>query len=394
MPYYQWMGIDIVGEEKRGCQLASSSELLEKSLLEKNIALIKVYPVNKWWQRWRQTDTFDFFYQLSSLLQAGIFTTDALMILLKQTKRELNITIIEQLHTDVSEGMSLSAALRKTTYFDTLSIALLSSGEEAGNMARALVVVCEHIRFKQEFYKRLRSAALMPAITLMFFTLITTVIMVAILPKFALLCLEQNQPLPWATAFLLEVKQYLYNYGIYGVLTMVPLSLLGRTLYVRQKRSRQFFLALPGISQVIIGTSLTHFFKALTVLMQGGVDLAHALTIAQHSVVNPTIQAQVAEVAKKVAKGEALSNAMESTENSFFAPDTIALLKIGEETGNLLPMIEHCARLYEQRVSKFLELFAVGFQPLLMVVLGLLIAFLIFAVYVPIFELSNTVSFL
>jgi type II secretory pathway component PulF len=352
-----------------------------------------VYPVNKWWQRWRQTDTFDFFYQLSSLLQAGIFTTDALMILLKQTKRELNITIIEQLHIDVSEGMSLSAALKKTAYFDTLSIALLSSGEEAGNTARALVVVCEHIRFKQEFYKRLRSSALMPAITLMFFTLITTVIMVAILPKFALLCLEQNQPLPWATMFLLEVKQYLYNYGIYGLLAMVPLSLLGRRLYVRQNRSQQLFLALPGISQVIIGTSLTHFFKALTVLMQGGVDLAHALTIAQHSVVNPTIQTQVAEVAKKVAKGEALSNAMESTENSFFAQDTIALLKIGEETGNLLPMIEHCARLYEQRVSKFLELFAVVFQPLLMVVLGLLIAFLIFAVYVPIFELSNMVTF-
>jgi type IV pilus assembly protein PilC len=218
--------------------------------------------------------------------------------------------------------------------------------------------------------------------------------MVAILPKFALLCLEQNQPLPWATAFLLDIKQYLYSYGIYCVLTIVPLSLLGQRLYVRQNRSRQLFLALPCISQVIIGTSLAHFFKALTVLIQGGVDLAHALTIAQHSVVNETIQAQVAEVAKKVAKGEALSGAIESSDSSFFAPDTIALLKIGEETGSVLPMIEHCARLYEQRVSKSLELFAVVFQPLLMVVLGLLIAFLIFAVYVPIFELSNTVSFL
>ncbi len=117
-----------------------------------------------------------------------------------------------------------------------------------------------------------------------------------------------------------------------------------------------------------------------------------SLTIAQHSVSNKLIKEQIVKVVTDVDKGCSLSNALASISQPFFPLDFVAMVKIGEESGNLRPMIVQCAKLYEERVAKALDLFASLVQPGLMIFLGLMIAFLIVGVYMPVFELSNAVS--
>jgi type IV pilus assembly protein PilC len=394
MPYYQWTGIDIGGQITKGRQLAPSSDFLEKTLLQQNIALMTAQPVKSWpWQQWRQSDSLDFFRQLSALLSSGIFTTDALAILLKQARRDEVMRVIEQLHADICSGISLSAALEKfDTYFNPLVITLLRSGEESGNVARALEALCEHIEFKQQFYRKLRTAALMPGITLLFFIVITAVIITVILPKFASLFTETNQPLPWMTQMLLALSYFVSQWYLFLLAGMAGLVFALRQVKKRYFSSNQFLLSVPFLSRVIVDTSLTYFLKSLTVLMQGGVSLVPALTIAQHSVSTAAIKEQLAGVVDQVSKGWALSEALSTSKSPFFSDDFIAMVKVGEESGNLRSMLEHCSKLYEARVSKALELFSALFQPALMIFIGLMIAFLILAVYVPIFELSNVVS--
>lgn len=394
MPYYQWTGMSIDGEVKRGKQLASSSQLLERELLQQNIALMKVAPVRNWpWQRWRQSDSLDFFRQLSALMHAGIFTTDALAILLKQPCKDTVRTVLEQISVDIGNGIPLSDALEKyNAQFNSLIITLIRSGEESGNSARALQVVCEHIEFKQQFYRKLRAAALMPLITMTFFLGVGLVIIGVILPKFAVLFAEARQPLPWMTRTLLLWGENIHTVcgiGMSGGLSLFFVSRYTKKWYPATGR---FLLSVPFVASLTVDIALTHFLKALTILMQGGVPLVQALTMAQHSVSTVAIKNELAAVVEKVAGGMSLSDALQESESVFFRDDFVAMIRVGEESGALASMVEHCSIVYERRVDKALNLWSALFQPALMIVIGLMITFLIVSVYVPIFELSNVIS--
>ncbi len=266
MPYYQWTGVDLLGQTRKGKQRATSPDFLEKTLFEQNIAVVEVWPVRSWpWQRWNQEDSLAFFKKLHVLLSAGVFTTDALTILLKQARHESVVTIIEQLYNDVCNGISLSSSLEKfPEHFDNLTITLIRAGEESGSVGNALEALCEHIEFKQSFYRKLRAAALMPMITLSFFVLIALAIITLIIPKFAILFLQNQQQLPWMTKMLLATSEFLRSgYALVFVLIPLLFIVMRRFKKIDTNRVDRLILSVPFLSTLIIETSLTYFFKII-----------------------------------------------------------------------------------------------------------------------------------
>lgn len=392
MPYYQWVGLTIEGEVKKGSQLASSPDTLEKELLSKNIAVLSARVAYAWpWQRWQEADTLNFFNRLHALLGAGIFSAQALDILLKQAKKKGVVEVLDQVHADLCGGVPLSTALEKASCFDPVAVALLRAGEESGALVRALDVLCAYGEFRRRFYQKIRSAALMPALVALFFVVIGGLVVMVMVPKFVLFFQEQNHPVPASTQALFFLNTFLNTYFLpaavlVGAGVVATRRFLGATEYLDRLLCR-----IPGFSHYQATKAMAYFFKTLAVLVNGGVPLVPALAMAQQMITGKFMREQMTGVIEAVQRGHLLSDALHN-QGTLFDEDVIAMIKVGEESGTVATLLERIAEQYEARMYKMVELFSVLFQPVVMIILGLFIAFFIMAVYVPIFELSNAVA--
>jgi type II secretory pathway component PulF len=397
MPQYRWVGLDLQGHVQKGQQFAQSLDFLEKLLLEKEIALLDARPARRWLtKKWNAAYTASFFKQLSLLLDAGVFVTDALELLAKQSDNELVKKIIDQIIVDLHNGISLSAALEKhPDCFSSLHIVMIKAGEESGSLIQALELISVHLENRISFYQKIRACVLTPAITFIFFILILSIIFTVIVPKLVVLFVQMGKPMPQSTRTILAVSSFITNrwflffvFSITGMVTAIVHAIPERV----KKLKDRLVLRIPIISDLMINKSIVYFLESTALLLQGGVSLVPALHTATGSIDNVELQEHGAHVVQEVASGQSLAVAMSKQPLFIFPADLIAMVRIGEESGKLTMLIRRAASLYKSKVNRSLTLFSTLLQPLLVIFLGLCIAILMIAIYVPIFELPSVID--
>jgi type IV pilus assembly protein PilC len=363
-------------------------------LMTREIALLAKKSQRQWIKKpIRMLDKLQFFRQLSVLIDSGVLLPDALGIVGDQLNHPPFQECVHAIAVQVQEGVPFNAALEQyPQIFDQITIPLIRAGEESGRMIEALDAISRYSAATQDFYSRLRAALLLPAITLAFFLAILLIIFMLIMPRFIDIFSSMKQEIPPLTKRLLAISTFMRTPwmgiivalgGLLGVITW-RLTRIGRG-----RRLLDFLLCnLPLVGPIMQQRFIGYSMQALSVLLQGGMPLFQALGVVRASVQNTLFQEQLQALENQVAAGSSLSDAM-IRQGEIGAPDLIAMIKVGQESGRLSMLLARVGHTYYERVSHQLSRLTMLLQPAVMIILGFLVALLIFAIYGPIFTMSS-----
>jgi len=378
MPYFAWQGVDVYGRNRKGMAFARTEQELDTRLFTQKIALLharQARPRVFTFSAVSLTDKIDFFQQLAELMQAGILLPEALTIVADQQQHGYFQETLYAVALAVREGHQLHHVLKShPRQFDALMIELVQVGQESGSLALALQALADYLQTQNAFYGRLRAALLMPAITFGFFMCVLGVVVFGILPHFAALFSSLGAQTPATTRVLLSLSSWASGWRIGALLIGVVLSGLVVRQYTRTASGRAFcdafWLRVPFIGNSISQRASANFLQAVALLLDGGVSLVPALTIA---------------------KGVVANQALVLVTEPLFGPEVISLATVGQETGRLSFFLARAARIVQAQVYRSVTFFATVVQPLVLIVLGLLIALLLVSVYMPVLNLANSI---
>lgn len=406
MPYFSWTGVNMVGDWHKGKRFAKSTDHLDSLLFRQGIALIKNKPV-----RWRlfqssikRADLLVFFEQLSVLINAGILVPQALSLVGDQLSNPQLQEVVHRLSDAVQEGNTLSDAMAQhKKIFDPMTIQHIKIGEESGNLSAALKSLCTSLCMTQNFYNQIRSALVMPMIGVLFFVVIAGIIFVVIIPQFADLFAAARQEMPWLTRMIVSMSVHFnsrYGVMLVGIFGLCVLLIRAYTKTIMGKQQcNKICLQIPFIGNIMRTRLLGSFFQSMSMLLAGGMRIVPALHVVRMALGNSFFADQIQVLEHAVDSGSSLSQAMmlprqhkTKRGEAIFAPHVVAMVSVGEETGQLVPLLDKVADNYHNEVKKQLIMCTVLLQPLLLLVLGLLVVLLVFAVYGPIVNLASGIS--
>ena len=396
MPYFRWTGINIAGEAKKGKQAAYSSQDLSERLLQRGIAILKykvMYAPLFLWPINAKTKA-NLFKKKAQLLRAGLLLPQVFAVVVQQSSNPVLCDVLFDISCDIQHGISLSKALEKYDLFsDPIAMIMLNAGHESGNIINALESVAVYFHKQYLFNKNIRSALAMPLLTLLFFIAIAFFIFIFIIPRFAEMFSSLQQELPPLTRSMIAVSEFFCSSSmvyIFVVIGMLFFSLQRYFSYSRGKRIwNKVVDKVPFLGMIIWQYHMSQALSAVSLLVSSGVPLVVGLDMVGKTVEHCVVKSQLIELHDYVVSGQLLSNAMATM--LVFLPEIVASIQVGEQSGTLGKSLEYASLVYSDTLEESLRRFIFFLQPVVIIFLGILVTLLIFAVYLPIMQLSYVI---
>lgn len=276
--------------------------------------------------------------------------------------------------------------------FPSLYVALVSASEQTGDLGSALARFIGYRSQMDAVRKRIVSAAIYPCLLIGVGGLVILFLMSYVVPRFSRIYEDFGRDLPFMSKLLLQWGSLVQAHGVQLLLGLAAFSAIAVPLFRRKlgwKMLRRKLLSYPILGNRFRTYALSRFYRTLGMLQQGGIPIVTALGLAR-GLLGEELQAPLDRVLVDVRAGVALSEAMERQE---LAPPVASdLLKVGEKTGEIGEKMIRIADFYDDDVSRWTEWFVRLFEPLLMLAIGLFIAFIVVLLYMPIFELSGSLQ--
>ncbi len=395
MSVFKWQAIDLNGKISKGTDFAVSKLELEQILQRRKLGLMRcrMQYAELYQTKITILNQLNFFHDLLALLNSGMPLPQVLQLFLNQTKNESLRCLIGYLLYQVQDcGENFGVALSKfKNVFGSLIVVVLQAGFSVGNLSQALHNVCTYLDSKLQMQRELRRAILMPILTLVLFIFIAIFVLVVIVPQFANVFYNANMPLDYSTQVILDISAFLRSRQVLILMLLVWLAGLSLYLFSKTKLGtiiwHRILLSLPIVGSLIRYQNLFSFLQAAALLIEGGVPAVEAFNCANLAIGNLVLQRKSIAMTKLVEQGTAINLAMQQAAPSFFTSEVIAMAAVGEESGSLGPILARTSALYQQKFKTRLHMLLALLQPALIIGLGLLVALLIFAIYVPIFNM-------
>lgn len=399
MPQYKWYGINLEGKTCTGMQVAQSHHELTSVLFQEEVALLgyRIKRPTPFIHTVSLEEKITFFKQLRLLLAAGIFLDQSLQLIMHQIKKNYFKAVIQDILTDIQNGSTLAHAFRNYPFiFDELSMVIIQSGQESGRMIAALDELSNYQELFLNFKKKIRAILLMPCITFIFFLLIAAIIMIIIVPRFNTLFSSCNQACSTSTTFIFVLSDFVRTiwFPIYSILALLVMMGIKYVIKRTERMHRMMhwcMASLPLLKSITHQITFVYYFQSLALLTKTGIHLVIALEIAQQSIHNYYVRARMERVHQAILEGTSFSAAI-MQEQRLFSDQIVALLAVGNESACMPFVFEQIALVYKEQINRTLTTLATLVQPLLMIILGLLITSLVFALYVPLFNLSSVIG--
>jgi type II secretory pathway component PulF len=334
--------------------------------------------------------------QLADLLQNGVSLMVALNVLVEQASNEVLAEVLSDVRDKVAEGVPFDQALaRHPEIFGELAISMVRAGSEGAFLEDALKRTADFLEMQEEMKGQVVGAMAYPAFLGVAGTVVTVVLIVFFVPKFAELFsqLEKAGGLPTPTVILLWLSDFLGNYGLY---LTVGLCALGFWLQKRLKTDAarllvdRYKIRLPAIGPIFLSTALSRFCRVLGTLLQNGVPLLRALEISSDATGNRVLAQAIHGSAKNISSGETLSRPLQ--ECGLFPKPIMAMITIAEESNNLEKVLINIADGIDRRIGRQLNIMVRLLEPTMLLVLGTVVLFVLTALLLPVFEMSATMG--
>jgi general secretion pathway protein F/type IV pilus assembly protein PilC len=334
--------------------------------------------------------------QLADLLQNGVSLMVALNVLVEQASNEVLAEVLADVRDKVAEGVPFDQALAKhTDIFGELAVSMVRAGSEGAFLEDALKRTADFLEMQEEMKGQVVGAMAYPAFLGVAGTVVTVVLIVFFVPKFAELFaqLEKNGGLPTPTVMLLWLSDFLGNYGLYLAVGMVALFyFLRKRLQTDAARLMidRYKIKLPAIGPIFLSTALSRFCRVLGTLLQNGVPLLRALEISSDATGNRVLALAILGSAKNISSGETLSRPLQ--ECGLFPKPIMAMITIAEESNNLEKVLVNIADGIDRKIGRQLNIMVRLLEPTMLLILGSVVLFVLTALLLPVFEMSATMG--
>lgn len=325
--------------------------------------------------------------QLSTMVTAGLPLTQALEVLVGQLKPGLFKRTMDNIIRDVDGGLSFSKSLEKyPNVFPRLYISLIKAGEASGNLDLILTKLASSLESQAEFKAKVKGALIYPVIILVAMAGVMAIMMVFVIPQMKQVYSSLNVELPLSTKILVGMSN-LFTSQWYVIIILTAACIFGYRYFAKTLRGR-YILAdvynkVPVFGKLSTEVQLTQFIETLALLISSGVPILDALDISKETLSNIRFQEATANIAQSVEKGASLAAAIER--QPIFPIIVSQMAAIGEKTGKLDEVLGKIGVSFEEETNNTVKNLSTALEPIIMIVLGVCVGFLIFALLLPIY---------
>jgi type II secretory pathway component PulF len=345
-------------------------------------------------QRASARDVLMFTQQLSSVLRSGMSLSQALDVLVRRTQKPAMRVILSDLHSDITQGETLSGALTKhPKVFTKFFVNLIRAGEASGTLDEVLERLRKHYEQAGEVRERVVGALLYPLIivcvgigTIIFF-------MTFMVPRFARMFKEMGRTMPLPTRVLIGVSDAVTSYWWIGVALVVTAVVVYRQR-VRTEQGRlaidAFKLRMPVFGRIIMASAFGQFARTLATLLENGVPVLSALQIVEDTMTNRVIANEIREARTRVTDGTTISTPL--AKGKIFPPLLIDMLAVGEESGAVTQALKNIADMYEQDLTHSLKIFTTLLEPAIILFMAFVVGSIVLSVLLAVFDITSGIG--
>jgi type IV pilus assembly protein PilC len=329
--------------------------------------------------------------ELATLLKAGMPLVQSLDILRRRVANPLFKSVLDDVQERVRAGSALSEAFEAHgALFPGVYTASLLAGEKSGNLEQVIRRYVAYVQVVAIVRRKTVSALVYPAILLALSLAVVSIIVLRVVPEFGAFYAQFDRPLPLSTRMIVAVSNFARGYFLFILLAVVG-AVVGLWMWFRHPAQRalldRWLLKLPGIGPIARKFSTSQASRTLATLLGGGIPLVNAIDVSAKSIKNRYIARELEVAGQKVREGRALAAAM--NESGAFADVAIKMVEVGESTGALQEMLNSLADFFDEEIDTNLSRFITLVEPLMLVVMGIVIAGLLVALYMPLFNMGG-----
>ncbi len=334
-----------------------------------------------------------FSQELLALLTAGLGIVEALEALSEKEANPATHAVLGRLLAGLREGKRFSGVLaEQPELFPPLYIGIVRAAEGTSDLPRSLSRYIDYQQRIDLVRSKVISAAIYPVILLAVGAGVSLFLMAYVVPRFAEVYQGSGRNLPWLSQLMLNWGQFAGQHG--AALGMAALVLAaGAVLGLRHAAASgalaRLVRRLPAVGERVRIYELSRLYLTLGMLSEGGITIVHAIETVQ-AMVSPAMRAGLAAARADIESGLPLSHAFEA--HGLTTPISLRMLRVGERTGDMGPMLTQSAAFYDGEISRWIERFTRTFEPLLMAAIGLVVGAIVVLLYMPIFDLAGDMS--
>jgi len=403
MPAFRYKAATIDGKVVDKTVIADSKASLKDQVTKEGFYILSITPAEKSSllsfqlskrKRFKEKDFFSFNQEFSVLIESGFSVVAALdAIIEKDAQSELN-DILKDIREDIAGGESLSEAFGKYSHlFTNLYAATLKAGEKSGDIPSAISRYIEYLKKVAEIKKKVVSASVYPVILTVVSIFVLFFLVIYVVPSISGSFFESGTELPWITNLLVNVSNALRSNVLYLLATIAILSALyfyySKKDFIKIKTDR-LIVKSPFFGELYMQYMTSRLTRTLATLLSSGTSIPDSLRLSIDTMTNLFIKTKLQEVIKKIEQGESFAESLSST--TIFPRLAIKMITAGESSGSLERVLDNTADFYDSGVETKLTVLTSAIEPALMVIMGLLIGFIVLAMYLPIFQLAGTIG--
>ena len=387
------------GREIRNAVEAATEQAAIAALLNRNLLVVSIQ--EKLAKKGRSAggkvalaDLVIFTRQLATMIDAGLAMVQSLSALADQSSNKAMRDVIKDVCTRVEGGDSFSDALQKhPKVFDRLYFSMVSAGEKGGLLAEILARLAVYQENTARLRKKVKTAMMYPTVVTVVAILITTFLLVKVVPVFGDIYSGFGAKLPTPTQYLINLSNFLQKYFLLIALA-VGGGVYGWFHFIKTKSGRQFWddrrIKLPLFGSIAHKICLARFTRTLASLIRSGVPILEVLQIVSQTVGNVIMEKAIKDAASDIERGESISTAL--GKHPIFPSMIIRMITAGEQTGKIDNMLERISDFLDEEIETILSGLTSLIEPLLIVVLGVIIGGMVICMFLPIFKMSEIIN--
>ena len=402
MPLFEYVAFNTEGRKLTGTIEASGKRAAFDQLRREGIYPSQVRTAQQrphfqfdlcryWQQRVSPEELAAVTRQLSTLLGAGLPLAEALTAISEQQDRHYLGRVLKEVRAAVVEGEALAAALRAyPELFGRLLCDTVEIGERSGRLVQVLEQLADFQEKQARLHAQLRAALAYPLLMVVVGSGVLAFLMVSVVPKVTQMLLELGQQLPLPSLILIRTSNFMHDWWLLlSIFLLVALVLWRRYLASEQGRNRwdRSVLRLPLVGRLLRQVEAARWARTLATLLNGGMPLLAALAVVRDLTTNRVFVAILEEATKSVREGEGLAPSL--AREGVFPPLVRRMVEVGERTGELPAMLLRVAETLEHQLETALTALLSLVEPLLILVMGGMVGFVVLAVLLPIFQASQ-----
>jgi len=401
MPVYKYKAIDESGKSVQGVIDAESPKSATEKLKRQGVFLSSLNEAKE--SKSRSFNPFKSIKiselavttrQFSTLISAGLPLEASLSALSEQTEDARLGQVLAEVRERVSEGSSLANALSEhKNVFSDLYINIVRAGEASGTLDIVLLRLADFLETQAALTSRVRGALIYPMFMFFIGGGVLFFSMTYVIPRIAKIFEESSNSLPVMTLILIKMSDFLNNYILF-ILIFIIMLVYAAYRFNKTEKGQMFFdrvmLKVPVFGRLTSMVVISRFTRTLGTLLSSGIPLLDALEIGEAVMGNKVYGKTLQEVRVNVREGASLAQPLK--ESGVFPPLVTRMIAVGEQTGEMEAMLSKVADIYDQQVETMVSTLTSLLEPVMIVIIGAVMAFIVFAVLLPIFNLTSTIG--